>query len=308
MTVPAVFWPTLLGSAFFIAGILTYRRDLLNSSSPRAPRLFALGPVFIAAAMAAFAGEHFTAAKALSTLVPKWLPARVFITYFVGVAHLAAALSLVARRCLRWSTFLLGIMFALFVLLLHLPNAIMIPGLRIAWIVAVRETTFALGAFSLFAAVVWKPQPSQAKIFAAVASFWTGLVLIYFGLENAFYPQFLPGVPDTQPTYPWVPFPHALAYLTGTLLVVFGIVVFARRYASLAAACAGSLMLLLTLALFVPQYLLAGSAADKVTAINFVADTLLFSGTLFAIAHALVATAPLGCYTSDRPLRLTTVR
>src|SRR5579884_2657700 len=93
----AVLWPTLSGLVILVAGLVTYRRDLEPTVSTES-RLAALGPVFVASALAAFAGEHFTAAASLATLVPKFLPARLFIAYFVGVAHLAAAVSFVARR------------------------------------------------------------------------------------------------------------------------------------------------------------------------------------------------------------------
>ena len=104
-----IFWPLALGLSVFVIGIWVYRRDL---------RLIAIAPVFIAAPLAAFAGEHFTIAGSIAELVPEWMPARLFIAYFVGVAELAAAVSLVARRSMRWSTLFLAIMFGLFVLLL----------------------------------------------------------------------------------------------------------------------------------------------------------------------------------------------
>ena len=83
--------------------------------------------------------------------MPKWLPARVFIAYFVGVAHLAAASSYVARRYVRWSTIGLAVMFGLFVLLMDLPAAIARPATSLDWILAARQTTFAIGALALFA-------------------------------------------------------------------------------------------------------------------------------------------------------------
>ena len=64
---------------------------------------------------------------------------------------------------------LLAIMFALFVLLLHLPGAIRHPALRIAWIVSVRETTFATGALSLFGTAVKERIPGFSNREAAFA-------------------------------------------------------------------------------------------------------------------------------------------
>ena len=288
MISPASFWPSALGLGFLLAGIRMYRRDLLAASSGPRLRLIALGPVFVAASLAAFAGEHFTAARSLSQLVPKWMPARVFIAYVVGVAHLAAALSFVARRCIRWSAISLAIMFALFVLLLHLPGAISHPSVRIFWIVSVRETTFSMGALSLFAIAVRDRSPMLTSRVAVVARIWTGLVLIFFGIENILYPQFSPGVPDTQPTASWVPVPLVIAYLTGILLIACGIAMLVRKYATFGGWLAGLLMVLLTVFLFVPQFFLARNVGERVTAINFIFDTLLFAGTLLVITKAIL--------------------
>jgi ABC-type transport system involved in cytochrome c biogenesis permease component len=65
---------------------------------------------------------------------------------------------------------------------------------------------------------------------------------------------------------------------------------FVRKYATAGAKRAGLLMLVLTIVLYVPQFFLAHGAAEHVTAINFVADTLLFSGTMLVIANAIFAT------------------
>jgi uncharacterized membrane protein len=286
---PSVFWPCVLGLSFLAIGLWTYRRDVFAPASENGFDFVALGPVFVAASLAAFAGEHFTAARGLSAMVPKWLPARLFIAYFVGVAHLAAALSFVARRCIRWSAFFLALMFALFVLLLHLPGAIRHPDLRIAWIVSVRETTFAMGALALFMSQMKDRWPVSANRFATIARLWTGFVLIFFGIENLLYPAFSPGVPDTKPTASWVPLPHAVAYLTGALLIGFGIAMFIRKYAGPAATLAGLLMLLLTVALYVPDFFVVRGVPEWVTAFNFVFDTLLFAGTMLVIASAIVA-------------------
>jgi uncharacterized membrane protein len=289
---PPVFWPCALGLTLFVIGLWTYRRDVFAPPSGKGFDFVALGPVFVAASLAAFAGEHFTAAKGLSAMVPKWLPARLFIAYFVGVAHLAAALSFVARRCIRWSAFFLAIMFALFVLLLHLPGAIRHPELRIAWIVSVRETTFAMGALALFMSQVKDRWPTPASRFATIARLWTGFVLIFFGLANLLYPALSPGVPDTKVTPSWVPLPQVVAYLTGGLLVVFGVAMFIRKYAGIAATLAGLLMLVLTATMYVPDFFVVSGVPDRVTAFNFVFDTLLFAGTMLLIANAVSWSQP----------------
>jgi uncharacterized membrane protein len=280
MTNPAVFWPTTLGVLILLIGIVTYRKDVAIPTSPGILRLNALGPVFVAAALAAFAGEHFTAAASLARIVPKFMPVPLFIAYFVGVAHLAAAVSFVARRYVRVSSLGLALMFALFVLLMDLPAAITHAGNRMVWVLVARQATFSIGALALFAVVT-----SSATI-AIIARMWTACVLVFYGIENALFPQFAPGVPDATPTAAWVPAPHIIAYVTGLLLIVCGLAMFVRKSAALAAAWAGLVMTVLTVALHGPQFFIAQTVADRVTAINFIFDTLLFGGMMLIVGAA----------------------
>ncbi len=273
MFVPAVYLPTLLGLVLLVVGIFTWRRNL--------------GPAFVAAALAAFAGEHFTAAATLAKLVPKFLPARLFIAYFVGVAHLAAASSFAAKRYVRWSAPMLALMFALFVLLMDLPGALRHPGVRIDWSLAARETTFAIGALALFAVVARDRRPDLSRAIATVARLWAAAVLVFYGIENILFPQYSPGVPDLVPTASWVPMPTAVAYLTGLVLIACGVAMFVERFAGAAAAACGWFMVLLTLTLYVPQFFLASDVAQYVTAINFIFDTLLFAGMMLVIRMAI---------------------
>jgi uncharacterized membrane protein len=284
---PTVFWPTLLGLSFLAAGMITYRRDFRTAGTRDAFALVVLGPTFVAAALAAFAGEHFTAATSLATLVPKWLPARVFIAYFVGVAHLAAASSYVARRYIRWSTIGLAVMFALFVLLMDLPGAIARPTNPLSWALAARQATFAIGALALFASETRSHSPQSSRTLAMIARLWTASVLVFYGILHVIHPERTPGVPSPVLTAAWVPLPLLLACATGALLIAFGIAMLIRRYAGAGAALAGALMLLFTLALYVPQFFLAETVQQRVTAINFIFDTLLFAGTLLVISMAV---------------------
>lgn len=293
MTAPAVFLPALFGLSFLVAGIITYRRDFHAATSREAFGLVALGPALVAAALAAFAGEHFTAATSLAQLIPKWLPGRLFIAYFVGAAHLAAALSFVARRYVRWSSICLAVMFALFVLIMDLPGAVAHPATRIAWSLAARETTFAMGALALFALATRNRRSESAKTIVTLIRIWTAGVLIFYGIEHLLHPELSPGVPATMPTAAWVPLPLTIAYATGSLLIAFGIAMFVEKYGSIGAALCGFLMLVLTLTLYVPQFFLAHGTAEQVNAINFIFDTLLFAGTMFVISRAVGETLSL---------------
>ena len=247
----------------------------------------ALGPVFVAASLAAFAGEHFADAKDLARLVPKWMPDRVFIAYFVGVAHVAAALSIVARKYIRWSAICLAIMFGLFVVLLHLRGVILQPTNRLFWMIALRDSTFGIGALALYAYEAKERWSKRANTLATLARFWSAVAVIVFGLHHFVHPEFSPGVPDSRPTPAWVPAPHAFAYLVGIILTTLGIAMLFKKTAKLAATCAGAVMTFLSIALFAPDLFLARDVSQYITGINFVFDTLLFAGTLLVIARAI---------------------
>jgi uncharacterized membrane protein len=284
---PLVLWPSALGASALAAGLYTHRRDLSSANAGYRARMLACGPVFIAAALAAFSGEHFTQAREFSRLVPAWLPFRLPLTYAVGVCLLAAAVSFVFRRCLRWSASLLALLFALFVLLIYLPSATTHPGVRIVWIFPFREGTFAVGAFCIY---LFEAGAAEHSRLAALAlRLWTAVVAMFFGVENILYPRFAPGVPDQQPTSAWVPQPHVVAYVTGALLVAMGVGMLFRKTAVASIAAVGVLMTVLAIGLFAPDLILAATVPQRVNAMNFVADTLLFAGTMFAIARAVEA-------------------
>ena len=277
-----VIGPAALGLATLGVALWTYRRDLVSPASSRGSRIRALGVIFIAAAIATFSGEHFTDAVDLVRLVPHWLPVRMPITYVVGTALLAAGASLATRRAIRWSAVLLALLFALFVLLIYLPSAIRHPRLHIVWIFPFREGTFAVAAFSIF---VLEARPSWAGGYSAFVRYWAAFVALFYGALNLNFPQFAPGVPSEVTTAPWVPFPHVIAYVTGALLIAFGAGALVKKTAVAAITGVGMVMTVIAVVLYVPAFLFARGAGQVVTAINFVADTLLFAGSMLVMAR-----------------------
>ncbi len=275
-----VFWLWFAGLVFLAAGLIAVGRDFVAASG--LDRWIRLGPVFVAAPLAVFAAEHFVAAKTMAQMVPAWLPARLFWAYFVGGAWLAAAISLVAKRFVRLSATLLGVMFLLIVLTIHLPNAISDPRDRLGWIVVLRETAFAGGAWALAGG-------GKRKWMTLFGRFSLAIAVIYFGLDEVLHPALTPGVPDTKMTPAWVPL-HALwGYPVGAFLIAAGAALLLNIRPRTAAVSIGVLMTLLTAALFLPILILTADPSQMTEAINFVADTLLFGGTALLVAGALPA-------------------
>jgi hypothetical protein len=103
------------------------------------------------------------------------------------------------------------------------------------------------------------------------------------------FPEFAPGVPSEVKTAAWVPFPLAVAYVTGMILVVLGVAAAFRKTAVSAITSVGVLMTVLTIVVYVPDLFLAKGPQQEIQAINFVADTLLFAGAMFSVASAVGA-------------------
>src|SRR5215472_12825671 len=126
------------GLAALVAGLVLVRPRFQAASG--ADKVIVLGPVFEAVSLAIFAAEHFTAARDLMPLVPRWLPGPLFWTYFVGAALLAAAVSFIAWRHVGWSAPLLALLFLIIVATISLPNLPKNVHERLAWTLTVRET------------------------------------------------------------------------------------------------------------------------------------------------------------------------
>jgi len=269
---PFIFWPWFAGLVILIAGSFTRRREMANARG--LDKLVAMGPVFMAAGIAVFGAEHLVGPRALMQLVPVWMPGRLFWAYFVGFALLAAAVSFVAMRYVRWSATLLGVMFILFVLMIHAPNVVANPRNRFLWTVALRELAFAGGAWALAGGRV-----------AIAARFLLAIPLVFFGVEHFLHPEFVPGVPLSKVTPVWVPMRAAWGYVTGAFLLAGGVLLAVRR-SRMAVAWLGLVVTLLVLLLYLPILAIA-KPADLTEALNYVGDTLLFAGAVLCMAGSL---------------------
>lgn len=275
---PSVFWLWFAGLITLLAGFLLRRKEL--AASRGLDKLIVLAPVLYAASLAVFGAEHFAAIKAMSQMVPAWMPARLFWAYFVGCALLAAALSFILNRYVHLSAALLGVMFFVFVALIHLPNAIATPHDRFAWTVVLRETSFAGGAFAF----------ASRRLFP-LSRFCISIPMIFFAAQHFLHPRFAPGVPLAKTTPPWVPFPPLWGYLTGAILLIAGILILVNNRTRIAAAFVGAWVTLITVLLYLPIFLTDPPQA-LLEGINYVADTLLFAGTALLLARATARSLP----------------
>jgi uncharacterized membrane protein YphA (DoxX/SURF4 family) len=106
-----------------------------------------LGRFLFALPLLVFGIQHFMYARYVATLVPSWIPGHLFWAYFVGVAFIATTLSIATQIKARLSATWLGIMFLLWVLVLHLPRVAAAPHNGDEWTSAFVALAMSGGAF-----------------------------------------------------------------------------------------------------------------------------------------------------------------
>jgi uncharacterized membrane protein len=271
------------GIAALVAGLFLVRARFAAASG--AGRVLVLGPVFEAVALAIFAAEHFLAARGLSAIVPRWIPGALFWTYFVGAALLAASISFIAWRYVRWSASLLALLFLIIVATIDLPNLPKHAHERLFWTLTVRETAFAGGAMVL-AGSLWPRGRSAGTILIMLGRLFVACTFIFYAIEHFLFPRFVPGVPLEKMTPAWVPAPTLVAYIVGITLLAAGVGLMIRRARRTAAAIAGTVLLLLTILFYVPILITEIRSPLAVEGVNYVGDTLLFAATALLAAFS----------------------
>ncbi|MRX67387.1 DoxX protein [Flavobacterium resistens] len=120
---------TYSGGAFVMAGSFTENISAGNKKNFTSllEKLIPCGRVFYSILMIVFGLSHFFFAGFIATLVPKWLPAPMFWTYFFGAALVIAGISIIFKILIKPIGLLLAFMLLLFFLFFHIPDAIANP-------------------------------------------------------------------------------------------------------------------------------------------------------------------------------------
>ena len=77
--------------------------------------------------MIVFGIDHFLYTEFVATLVPRWIPAPVFWTYFAAVALIGSGVAIILKIKIRLIGILLGIMLFIWFVILHIPRAVADP-------------------------------------------------------------------------------------------------------------------------------------------------------------------------------------
>jgi len=113
--------PLALGAAAFILA------SAFNTGAPvlasQRTAISMAGRVVFALCLIVFGWQHFRYVQYLVILVPSWIPWHAFWIYFTGSAFIAVGLAMLSGILERLGLHLLGLMFALWFVVLHLPRA-----------------------------------------------------------------------------------------------------------------------------------------------------------------------------------------
>jgi uncharacterized membrane protein len=251
-------------------------------------KIVALSNLCFALPLAVFGAEHFSAAAGISQGVPKFMPWPLFWAYFVGVALVAASLSIATKIQVRWSGLLFGCMMFLFVAMMDLPGTLAEPHNRINWVLLLRELSFGAGGWVLAGGAMARKDGLASKLIM-IGRIVIGVAAIFYGVEHFLHPLNVPGVPLEKFMPSWIPGPRLIAYLTGVLLLVAGVTILLARKTRMAATYLGTWIFLLVIFVYGPILivsLLSPSTDVKVEGLNYFFDTLLYAGTILALASA----------------------
>ncbi|AOP35298.1 DoxX family protein [Leptospira tipperaryensis] len=82
-----------------------------------------IGKIVYAVPFAIFGLFHFLSAPAMSGMVPSYIPFPVIWVYLIGLALIAAAVSIITGIKTHLATILLAVLLGIFIVLVHLPGA-----------------------------------------------------------------------------------------------------------------------------------------------------------------------------------------
>ena len=111
------------------------------------------------------------------------------------------------------------------------------------------------------------------------------LPAVVFGLEHFSHPEFVPVVPLKQLLPSWIPGHMFLAYVTGTVLVLCGASMTVPWKTRMTATWLGIFVFVMVLLVYLT--ITVANISDIGTGLNYLADTLAFSGSALLLAGLL---------------------
>jgi len=206
-----------------------------------------LGRIFVAVSLVVFGVQHFIYGGFVATLVPAFMPRRLFWAYFVGAAFFAAAAGILYKLMARAAATMLGVMFFLFVVLLHIPRIAGNSTNGNEWTSGFVALAMCGGAWILASAAPLHERETPDP-FLKLGRYFFALAFVAFGVQHFVYARYAAGLGP-----PWIPGRPLLAYLFGVIFAGAGAAIFIGKKTHMAATLLGTITFLFFLLLYVPK-------------------------------------------------------
>lgn len=277
------FWLHFIAVVLFASGIfLTFRKTMFEMHG--LGKFILLGPLFFAWPLAVFGMQHFVFLPEVREGVPAWMPGHLFWAVFVGIALVAASLSMITGVKAELAALMTGVMLFLFVSLIYVPNLIANPG-ELAVTQLMRDLSLSGGALAL-AGTLAAGRGNRFGWLAILGRTFFAVAIADFGVENLLHPDFAPVVPLPELMMPaWIPMHIVWAYLAGSIQVVCGVAMLLNWRTRLAGSIVGIAFLVLTIGIYLPREIMHPSIEIS-GELDYVAQTLAMSGAALLVAGA----------------------
>jgi uncharacterized membrane protein YphA (DoxX/SURF4 family) len=278
------FWLHCVAGGLFAFGMfLIDRRGALRSRGLE--RVIAFGPLFFAWPLAVFGMQHPVFLHEVMGAVPAWMPGHMFWAVVVGIALVAASLSIITGIKAELAALMVGVMLFVFVLLIYVPNVVENPG-HLAVTMSLRDLSLSGGALALAGTLAEKGRVRRFGWIATLGRYFFAVAIGDFGVENFLHPDFAPVVPEPELLMPaWMPGHMAWAYLTGTVLVACSVAMLLNWRTRLAASVAGIGFFVLVIGIYLPMEIVHPSFEIS-GELDQLAQALGMSGAALLVAGA----------------------
>ena len=112
----------LASGAFVIAGCFSKEGE--NPFIRFLRKLIPLGAIVFSLTIISFGMNHFLYAKDAADYIPSWVPNHMFWIYFAGLALIGSGIGIILKIKPGLMAALLGTMIFIWVIILHIPNAL----------------------------------------------------------------------------------------------------------------------------------------------------------------------------------------
>ncbi|MGA2649931.1 MAG: hypothetical protein ABSF28_05395 [Terracidiphilus sp.] len=278
------FWLNCFAAILFAVGaFLTVSKSAKRTGA--LDRAIAFGPFFFGWPLAVFGAQHIVFLKDVVNGVPAWMPGHLFWALLVGIALIAAALSLTTGIMADRAALMTGVMLFCFVLMIYVPNLVENPG-DLAVTQLLRDLSMSGGALALAGTLAKKGKWSRFGWIATVGRYFFAVGIVDFGVENFVHPEYAPVVPEPGLMMPaWIPAHMAYAWFTGAILVLCGVAMIVSLRTRLAGVVAGIAFFALVVFFYLPMEVVHPSIEIS-GELDQLAQALAMSGAALLVAGA----------------------